>query len=283
MKLRKAKSMNQSLSAKEFHFKEFSNLDFSPDAEYLINSMNVMLSLESIQGIKKRAIEAMHLKMGDAILEVGCGHGHDAETIGQIVGDTGSVIAIDLSQRMINEAIQRSKQKQVKYLVGDVNNLHFQDHFFSACHADRFLLSHKNYQNVFKKILRVIKPGGIVCFTDVDALSIIIAPYNKTTECIVNYLQKGFVNPHMGRELLPLFIQHKLEDVTILPETSMIRSWKTLNEIFQFSEIAQSAIHAGKLTQEEAQQWKDDMHRADQEGSFLYCITFFTVLGRLPS
>lgn len=275
--------MNQTIHSQGFHFKEFSKLDSSPDADYLINSMEVMSSLDSIQAIKNRAIKAMRLKRGERVLEVGCGHGQDAEAIGKIVGNTGSVIAIDLSQRMIHEAIRRSKLKQVKHLVLDVANLHFQDHFFSACHADRFLVSQENYQNIFKKILRVIKPGGVVCFTDVDALSIVISPYNATTQCIMDFLRKGFVNPHIGRDLLSLFIEHKLENIKVIPETSMIRSWDTLNEIFQFSTIAQSAINAEKLSPQEAQQWKEDMEKAEQRGEFLYCITFFTVIGHLPS
>ena len=124
--------------AQPFHFKGFSNLDNSLDADYLIHSMDVMMSLESIRAIKKRALSAMNLQTGDKVLEIGCGHGEDAEALGKLVGKTGSVLAVDLSSRMIEEAKRRSQQPNVDYLVADVNQLPHPDHTFSACHADRF-------------------------------------------------------------------------------------------------------------------------------------------------
>jgi ubiquinone/menaquinone biosynthesis C-methylase UbiE len=274
--------MQQVNPLKNFRFKEFTNLDNSPDADYLIASMDVMSSLDSIQAIKKRAIKAMNLKSGDIVLEIGCGHGEDAEAIGEIVEDNGSVVAIDSSQRMIDEAKHRSKQANVYYLVQDANHLNYPDWYFSACHADRLLVSHENYQELFKTIIPFIKPGGVMCFTDVDALSIILSPYNKATRAILDQVHQSFVNSYMGRELPALFIQQGLRDVTVIPEISMVRSFEIMNKIFDFTKIAGEAIRAGKLTQGEFKQWEDSMRTADKEGKFLYCITFFTVLGRVP-
>lgn len=266
----------------EFRFKEFSNLDSSPDAEYLMASMDVMLSLESIRAVKQHAIASMQLKPGDSVLEVGCGTGEDAELIGQLVGDKGSVVAIDLSQRMINEAKRRSTQANVDYLVADASHLSCLKHSFSACHADRLLVSHNNYQAFFKEIVRVVKPAGVICFTDVDALSIVIHPFSDSTRVILEQLHQSFVNPDIGRRLPELFIQNGLQDVAIIPEISMIRSFETLGKIFQFPRIAAEAVRRGKLSKKEADQWFEDMHKAGQEGYFLYSIALFTVIGRVP-
>jgi len=278
----KRRAMSPVNSLENFRFKEFANLDNSPDADYLIASMDVMSSLDSIQAIKKRAIEAMSLKNGDIVLEVGCGHGEDAETIGQIVGDAGSVIAVDLSYRMIEEAKHRSKQANVYYSMGDANHLNYPAWHFAACHADRLLVSHENYRELFKKIIPLIRPGGTICFTDVDALSIIISPYNKATKTVLDQIHQSFVNSYIGRELPALFIQEGLRDIMVIPEVSMVRSFEVMNKIFDFKKIAAEAIKADKLTQEKSKQWENTMRTADKEGKFLYCITFFTVLGRVP-
>lgn len=265
-----------------FHFKEFGHLDNSLDADYLINSMDVMSSLPCIKSIKKRALETMELKYGDNILELGCGHGEDAEAIGKLIGNAGSVVAIDLSQRMINTAQERSKQNNVKYIVGDAEFLNYTNQTFSACHADRLLVSHHNYQQVFKEITRVLKPNGMVCLTEVDALSIIIYPYNDITKIILDQLCSSFVNPYIGRMLPKLFIEHGLKNITVIPQNSMIQSLKTLRQIFQFDKIAKEAIKKGVLTKLAAEQWINNMKKADEEGKFLYSVTFFTVLGILP-
>jgi ubiquinone/menaquinone biosynthesis C-methylase UbiE len=275
--------MSQRQAVKQhFHFKGFSNLDASEDANFLVNSMDIMYSLESIKIIKKRALESMCLSPGDRILEVGCGHGEDAEALGLIVGNTGSVLAIDISQRMIEEAKKRSKQMNVEYLKDDARNLPYLDHTFSACHADRLLVSSENYRELFQEVVRLVRPGGIICFTDVDALSIILAPFNPATNAILDQIHKSFVNPYMGRILPELFTEQGLTEVRILPEVAMIRSFETLSEIFQFSRIAETAINEGTLTREIAAEWFRSMYQGEKEKTFLYCITFFTVVGKVP-
>lgn len=265
-----------------FRFKEFSSLDTSSEADYLISSMDVMLSLNSIQAIKQRAIAAMQLKVGATALEVGCGTGEDAERLGEWVGETGTVVAIDISQRMLAEAKRRSKLANIEYRIGDANHLDFLDNTFSGCHADRLLVSHDNYCTFLKEIVRVVKPGGVICFTDVDALSIILTPYNATTKIILEQLHQSFVNLTIGRLLPELFVQQGLQNIIIIPETSMIRCFTTLSKIFQFPSVVQEAVKQGKLTEKAAKQWFIDMYKAEQEGYFLYCITLFTVLGYVP-
>jgi ubiquinone/menaquinone biosynthesis C-methylase UbiE len=267
----------------EFHFRDFSDLDASEDADYLAGSMDVMASLKDIQSIKTRAIEALCLRLGDSVLEMGCGHGKDAEILGQIVGEKGKIIAIDMSHRMIHEAQRRSRQPHVHYRVADARQLDYPDDTFSACYADRLLVSHHDYTSFFRESFRLVKPGGIICFTDVDALSIVMSPFDKTTSIILDSLHKSFVNPYMGRILPELFVAHGLKTVTILPAISMIQSFTLLCKIFQFQRIAESAVHQGLLTPPAIQEWFDTMKLAEKEGRFLYSVTFFTVVGKVPS
>ena len=111
----------------KFHFRSFSNLDINKQADFFINSMDVMSSLETIQAIKNRAITKMDLQIGDQVLEVGCGHGEDAEKIANIITEKGRVFAIDSSIRMINEAKKRSTHNNVIYSLMRAEDLKFQD------------------------------------------------------------------------------------------------------------------------------------------------------------
>jgi ubiquinone/menaquinone biosynthesis C-methylase UbiE len=266
---------------KNFHFKEFCNLDNSPDADYLMASMDVMYSLDSIQTIKKRSVNAMNLQAGDLVLEVACGTGEDAELAAEIVGKSGAVTAIDLSKRMIAEARRRSTHSNVAYAVEDATKLNYANDSFSACHADRFLVSHADYKSLFKEIIRVVKPGGTICITDVDALSIGIYPYTQATQIILAQLHESFVNPFMGRALPHLFVSTGLQDVKVTPEISIIRSFEVLNKIFQFSKITKESVKKGHLTQEASEKWFEEMYSAEKTGGFLYCLTLFTVSGRV--
>ena len=115
-----------------------------------------------------------------------------------------------------------------------------------------------------------------------DALSIVMAPYGRTTQVILDELHQLFVNPYIGRTLPQVLMAGGLEDVVVFPETSMIRSFETLCKIFQFSQLADGAIKKGLLTLFEVNQWFEEMRDAEEKGTFLYCINFFTAIGHKP-
>jgi len=234
-----------------FHFKEFCTLDSSPDADFLIHSMDVMHSLPCIQFIKEQAIDMMDLKEGDDVLEIGCGHGQDAEMLANRVGATGIVMAIDLSQQMIQEAKKRSQSANVIYEATDIFNVLLTKRF-SACYADRLLVSHSDYSEIFAKIISLVKSGGKICLTDVDAISISIAPSNTVTRLVIEQIHKAFINPHMGSKLLSIFKSHDLKNIEMRTNTSRIKDFSVLSKIFQFKRILRQLVNNASISEGEA-------------------------------
>ncbi len=266
----------------KFHFKSFGNLDDDPNADFFINSMDVMHSCQMVQSIKNRAIAAMNLNIGDKVLEAGCGHGEDAKKISDIVGEQGLVAAIDASHKVINEAQRRYTKDNIHYSVMSVKDLKFEDNFFSACHTDRLLVGHENYEESFNQLLRVVKPKGTICITDVDALSIIIYPFNDHINKILKQIHRSFVNPYIGRILPELFVKRNLQRIKVIPELLVIDNFDILSQIFHFPSIINILINKQELTIPEANNCMNMMHQASQNGSFIYSVTFFTVVGQKP-
>ncbi|HVV67624.1 MAG TPA: methyltransferase domain-containing protein [Gammaproteobacteria bacterium] len=262
-----------------FKFKEFCSLDDSPIADYLIKSMDIMLSLASIQQIKKESINLLNLKPGQKVLEAGCGLSNEVELMAGMVGEEGRVIAIDTSHRMLEIAKSRVKSTNIIFQNMPVEAIEYPDNFFSACHADRLLVSHQNYDEIFVEMLRVLKPGGNISITDVDASTLVITPYTSTTKIVIDQILSSFVNPTMGRKLLNIFSLHNLHDIKIRVNLSTIEDFKTLEKIFDFHAILKSCVKEGKLSEQDVNFWYDLMEMASQKKRFLYCITFFTVSG----
>ncbi len=93
---------------------------------------------------------------GDKILNIGSGSGHDA----LLLKDRGlDVICLDASQSMIN----LSKQKGLKSILGDFNNLPFSDNHFDGVWAYTSLLhiSKSDIQKPIKEVYRVLKKEGV--------------------------------------------------------------------------------------------------------------------------
>jgi len=270
------------MSEIEFSFKEFCNLDKSSEADYLIQSMDVMLTLESVQKIKQESITLLNLRLGDSVLEVGCGFANDMQLISERVSNTGTVVAIDTSQRMLNMASERWNKPNIKYQLMNAEDIQYLDNHFDAVHADRLLVSHANYDEIFHEMLRVTKKGGQISLIDVDAKTIAITPNNEVGNIVLKQLLNSFVNPNMGRNLASLFYDHGLEDVRIKTNLVTIDSFSQLEKIFNFEKILQSCIKAGEILHNEAEGWLALMKDASRKKLFFYCITFFTVIGKKP-
>ena len=67
-------------------------------------------------------VEAMGIRPGDLVLEIGCGHGLAATLICEKL-TTGRLVAIDRSKKMIDAAIRRNR----KYIEGASAEFHLAD------------------------------------------------------------------------------------------------------------------------------------------------------------
>jgi len=263
-----------------FKFEEFCNLDESPEASYLIESMKTMTSLESVQKIKRQSLSLLNLSKCDNVLEAGCGFSNDAEILAEIVGNEGSVVGIDISEQMLKKAIKNKKHNNIEYKLMNAEKINYPSHYFCAAHADRLLVSHRNYENIFIEMKRVVKQNGTLCFTDVDAKTISITPCLSINTIILDKILECFVNQDMGRKLANLFIDHNFADIQIITNLSEINDFNILKNIFNFDKILDSCITEGSLTITQKNDWMDEMDYYSQKGNFLYCVTFFTVAGK---
>jgi ubiquinone/menaquinone biosynthesis C-methylase UbiE len=56
---------------------------------------------------RQNAVEALNLQPGDTVVEVGCGTGLNFRLLQQVVGPTGRIIGVDLTEAMLAQARQR--------------------------------------------------------------------------------------------------------------------------------------------------------------------------------
>jgi SAM-dependent methyltransferase len=69
-----------------------------------------------IDGIRRRAIEALQLRAGDTVLDVACGTGWCIPMLAERVGPLGRVIAFDASAEMLDQARARPAAARVELI-----------------------------------------------------------------------------------------------------------------------------------------------------------------------
>jgi ubiquinone/menaquinone biosynthesis C-methylase UbiE len=121
-----------------------------------------------LKQITVRLVELTHLNQGDVVLDVATGTGAAAIAAAQMVGETGKVVAVDLSPEMLAHArrkIGEASLRNVEVHVGDADHLDFPDVTFDHVICSLGLFFMPDMAAAVREWRRVIKPGGSVGFT----------------------------------------------------------------------------------------------------------------------
>jgi SAM-dependent methyltransferase len=147
----------------------------------------------------------------DGVLDVACGTGNFSRDFGRSVGDDGLVVGIDVSQTMLERAVQDTRKAgldNVAYLRGNAQELPFVDDAFDAvcCFAALHLFA--DPMRALDRMTAVLTPGGrIALFTSVRGRS---APL-RTFESVVS--SRGGAHLFEQREVVDALKQRGFTEV----------------------------------------------------------------------
>lgn len=118
---------------------------------------------------------------GATVLDLGCGSGRDCYLLSRLVGETGRVIGVDMTEEQLAVAKRHCdwhserygySQSNVEFLHGHIENLAalgIADNSIDIVVSNCVINLSPEKQRVLSEILRVLKPGGELYFSDVYA------------------------------------------------------------------------------------------------------------------
>jgi arsenite methyltransferase len=110
------------------------------------------------------------INKGDHVLDLGSGAGNDCFVARAIVGETGKVTGLDFTDAMLTKANENAKKldfKNVEFVKGDIEEMPFADNSFDVIVSNCVLNLVPDKNKAFAQILRVLKPNGHFCVSDV--------------------------------------------------------------------------------------------------------------------
>lgn len=110
---------------------------------------------------RKKAVDALNLRRGDTVVEIGCGTGLNFSLLQQAIGPDGKIIGVDLSDAMLAQARKRVEEKgwaNVELVLNDAASYKFPEGIDGVISTFALTLV-AEYDMVIQNGCRALKPG----------------------------------------------------------------------------------------------------------------------------
>jgi len=168
------------------------------------------------------ALQKLNVKEGEIVLEIGFGTGHCILALAQLVGDSGKVHGIDISDRMCDIGRSRMEEtglsQRVELYCGDAADLPFRENLFDAILMTFTLelFDTPEIPTVLCECRRVLRSDGRIC----------VVSMSKKGKSTVMMRLYEWVHGKFPRyaDCRPIFVQMALENAGFQILDSCVRS-----------------------------------------------------------
>jgi SAM-dependent methyltransferase len=184
------------------------------------------------------------IKEGDTVIDLGSGAGNDAFVARSITGETGKVIGIDFTEKMIEKArINADKLgfNNVEFRFGDIEKIPVTANVADVVVSNCVLNLVPDKVKAFNEMFRVLKPGGHFSVSDIVLQGELPQGLQQSAEmyagCVAGAIQQS--------EYLSLIQKAGFENVTVQKERKITIPEEILTRYLADSELDQ--YQKGKL------------------------------------
>lgn len=110
------------------------------------------------------------VKKGDTVVDLGSGAGNDCFVARAITGDTGKVIGLDFTEKMVEKArtnAQKLGYNNVEFALGEIENMPIPDNTADVVVSNCVMNLVPSKEKAFKETYRILKPDGHFSISDI--------------------------------------------------------------------------------------------------------------------
>ncbi len=156
------------------------------------------------------------LKTGEVVLDLGSGGGFDAFLAARQVGDSGSVIGVDMTSEMISKAragAEKGGYRNVEFRQGLIENLPVASDSVDVIISNCVINLSPDKPRVFSEAFRVLKPGGRLAVSDIVAF----APLPEAVKSNMEHFTGCFAGASMISQVEDMLRNAGFERIRVSP------------------------------------------------------------------
>ncbi|MEU5780991.1 methyltransferase domain-containing protein [Micromonospora lupini] len=225
---------------------------------------------------KERVVDALDLRPGHAVVDIGCGPGTDLGRLADAVRAGGLVVGVDRDARMLAEAARRlADRPEIDLRAGDAHALPLDDTSMDRARIDRVLMHVADPATVLTEVRRVLRPDGVLAMAEPDWDTLAVADEDvRTSRRIARFVAGRVRNPTIGRELVRLSTRAGLRVRSVEAIAVVFRDFDTADRILGLERNSARAVAAGELTEADTQPWLRRLAAGPLVAGFtLYLVT----------
>jgi len=248
--------------------------------------MEAMYATQGVVHRRREVVNALQVKAGERVVDIGTGAGFVAYDIADAIGATGEVVGVDLSEPMMRLGRLRCANKPwVRFETGEATHLPFPDDAFDAAISVQVYEYVREVETALAEMFRVLRPGGRAAIVSTDWKSIIWHSSNtsRMQKILAAYAE------HCAYTDLPRTLGVKLKSAGFgVSHEAVITQYHRNNDPSVFSHYLIERIRGfapGRqgVSEQEAADWADDLHNIGKQGSYFFCLNQFLFVVVKPS
>lgn len=209
----------------------------------------------------RRRILATGLQAGWRCLEVGPGAGSIMTWMGEAVGPTGQVLAVDLDPKFLSEA----ERPNVSVIRADIRTAQLPPRSFDVVHARYVLIHLSDYEVALTKMFDSLKPGGWLVLEEPDFSAsrgitgneqelVSIRKVNQAIEQMYATLKMDYA---LGLKLPVLLQQRGLQHLTVENDTPLCAGGSGMATVMKMSaeQLREKYLATGVVDQSDLERY----------------------------
>jgi ubiquinone/menaquinone biosynthesis C-methylase UbiE len=263
---------------------DFSCVDTVNPSDFVAR-LDAMQSLDSFQIYKQETFDAMDLKPGMWIADVGCGTGDDLSKLAREVTPGGGAVGFDRSEAMLAQSRRRHADvPSLSFTHATATALGVEANTFDAIRADRVLTHIRQPEDALMEMIRVTRPGGRIVVSEPDMPGCWVASSDYAlTGRIMQSIAESCVNPYLARDLFAMFRDAGFRDISFRMRSVTAFDPQSVDKILDFKSVIANMQAQASFSDEEVARWLAEFENRGRTGRFVAGLPIMIVTGTKPA